>query len=163
MGELVLSLVAIVLHEAGHIAAAKVVGAPVRSFSIKAVGASLRFDFCGISFGREALVHLGGPLTGGASAIIALLIFGERGRFFCGISTVLSAVNLLPIKGFDGGGVLSCVLASFCLPDRAERISSAVSFSFLMVLWAAVLWIELRVGANLSLLAFVLFFMLKVE
>lgn len=141
----------------GHLAAARLVGVPLVSFSVKPIGAALKFDFTGVSYAREAAVHLGGSVLGMLASLLAVL-GGAGGQFFCGISTVLSAVNLLPITGFDGGGILSCVLSSVLQPDTSARVSRAVSIVFLLLLWAAVLWIELRVGANLSLLAFVLFF-----
>ena len=147
----------------GHIVFAKLMGVPLVSFSVNPIGASMRFDFTGVGYGREATVHLGGSAAGMLAALLVVLVLGDVGHSFCGISTVLSAINLLPIKGFDGGGVLFCILSAILLPDTAERISRAVSRVFLLLLWAAVLWIELRVGANLSLLAFVLFFILKVE
>jgi len=159
--EFALSLIAIGLHELGHIAVARFLGIPVISYSFKLIGISIKFDFSGAGYIREGAVHLGGPIFGLVSALITLVFFRENSYFFCGISTVLSCINLMPIRGFDGSGVLSCILSHFCFPEISEKIQRAVSFFFLIVLWVAVLWIELRVGANLSLLAFVLFFMIN--
>ena len=162
MQGIIYTLLAILVHETGHVVASKIVGVPLVSLAVKPVGMSMRFDFCRVGYFREAVVHLGGPIAGVLTAALALLMFQEKCITFCGISTVLSVVNLLPISGFDGGGVLLCILSSVLRPDIAEKISRAVSAVFLLILWGSVLWIELRVGANLSLIAFVLFFMLKV-
>ena len=162
MSQLFLSFLAILTHEAGHIIVAKLVGVPRPELSVNPIGITMHFDFSRVGYLREAAVHAGGPAVGMLGAIISILMFGENCITFCGISAVLSVVNLLPIRGFDGGGILSCALSPLFLPDTAEKISRAISLVFLVLLWAAVLWIELRVGANLSLLAFVLFFILKV-
>ena len=158
---IILSFIALALHEAGHLALSRLIGVPLISFSAKPVGFSMKFDFSRVSYLGEAAVHLAGPVAGVIGAVVALMIFRERGYTFFGISAVLSAVNLLPIAGFDGGGILFCILSSLFSPYTACRIFCILSGVSLLLLWAAVLWIELRVGANLSLLVFVLFFIVK--
>ena len=161
MQGIIFTIIAVLIHEGGHIVASRIAGVPLISLTLKPVGVSMKFDFSRVEYLREAAVHLGGPIAGALTAVLALLLFQEKSITFCGISAVLSVVNLLPISGFDGGGVLSCVLSAIFLPDTAEKISRTVSYIFLLLLWAAVLWIELRVGANLSLLLFVLYFMVR--
>lgn len=156
MGELFALLAAIFLHEMGHFLAAKLCGVPCVSFGFRAGGAVLTFDFSRVGYVREGLVHAGGALLGLISAVMAGLIFGERAYFFLGITLVLSAVNLLPITGMDGGAILSCVLSQFFLPDTVWRVQRIVSLAAVLFLWGAVLWIELRVSPNLSLMTFVL-------
>ncbi len=157
------TVLAVILHEAGHILVAKLFGIRVNSLSLNPIGASLSFDFSSVGYIREGLVHLAGPLFGILCAASTYIFFGSTMHYFFGISTVLSAVNLLPITGFDGGALLKCILSLFFTPDSVSGTCRVVSYIFLIILWAGVLWIELRVGANLSLLAFVLFFMLKSE
>ena len=147
---------ALLLHEAGHLGAARLCGIPLRSCELRLTGAALTFDFSRSGYGREALVHLGGPLSGIASAASALLFFGGRAATFAGLSAVLSLVNLLPVEGLDGGGVLLCLLNRFLPPDAAWRIGKTLSALGILALWTAVLWMELRVRANLSLLLFML-------
>lgn len=156
MNELFALLLAILLHEFGHLAFAKLFGIPCLSFGFRTGGAVLKFDFSQVGYFREGIVHAGGALFGIISSEIAWIVFGESAYYFIGISFALSTVNLLPIIGLDGGALLSCVLAQFLLPDTVWRIQKIVSLISVVFLWGAVLWIELRVSPNFSLIAFVL-------
>ncbi len=147
---------AIFLHEMGHLLTAAWLGIPVRSIAFRMTGAALTFDFSHTSYGREALVHLGGAGAGVLSAALATLLFGERAYHFAGLSLSLAAVNLLPVSGFDGGGILRCLLSIFFLPDTVWRIGHLGSVTAVLLLWGVVLWIEMRVQPNLSLMAFTL-------
>ncbi len=163
MHELFLTAIAVIIHEAGHLLAAYCLHVPIVSFSLKPIGASLTFDFSGASYTSEAVIHFFGPFFGFISAVIAYAVFGHSAFYFCGISVVLAALNLIPISGFDGGAILMSLLSVFFMPDVVWRICRALSFVFLIILWACVLWIELRIGANFSLLAYVLFILLNSE
>lgn len=153
-------LLAMAIHEAGHILTARMLGISCRRFRTSWFGTVLTFDFSHTTYLREAAVHLSGALFGMASAVLARILLGGRADFYLGASVVLSCVNLLPITGLDGGGVLQCVLSQFFLPDTVDRAARAVSFCAMLLLWTAVLWIELRVTPNFSLLLFTLALML---
>ncbi len=92
--------------------------------------------------------------------MLALWIFGERAEYFSGISVVLAVVNLLPVRGFDGGGVLHCLLSAVFPPEWSDKICRRVSLLMTLLLWTAVLWVELRVRADVYLLCFVLYIMI---
>ncbi|MBE6616587.1 MAG: hypothetical protein E7627_01395 [Ruminococcaceae bacterium] len=156
MRELILLLVALILHECGHILAASIMSIPVRSVNICAIGAAITFDFSRVGYAKEAIVHFSGPLFGIVSGIGAHLAFGESANYFAGVSVVLTALNLLPIRGFDGGGLLRCLLSLFFLPDTVWRICRGMSVISVLILWSGILWIELRAGVNLGLLIFII-------
>ena len=151
----VLVVSAIAVHELGHIAAAKLVKAPIVCVSLKPVGLSLRFDFSRVGYRAEAFVHSGGSIAGILCAVFASLLPWHGARIFSGLSFCFALLNLLPVMSFDGGGILSAALSAHFLPDTVWRVCRAVSALTLVFLWAAVLWAELRVGANLTLLFFV--------
>lgn len=155
MSELLLLLAALAVHEAGHYLCAKLVGASLVSFSVTPIGLRLRFDFSRVGYLAEAFVHAGGSIVGMLAGIIAAAFPIRAAHVFCGISLSFGAINLLPVSFFDGGGIVSAILSQFFLPDTVWRVSRTVSFGVLSTLWAAVLWSELRVGANLALLCFV--------
>ena len=77
----------------------------------------------------------------------------EGGMLFAMVSLTLSAVNLLPVKGLDGGVVTEHLLERLYIPEKAERISCILSGIFAVLLWLTALRIQLRVGTNISLLA----------
>lgn len=159
VNELISLIAALTIHEMGHLAAAKFFGIPLVRFRLNPTGGVMTFDFSHASYLRETAVHLGGPLAGILSAAVGWTLL--RDFFFTGISVTLAVVNLLPIRGLDGGGVLRCLLNRFCFPDTAWRIGRICSVSGVMLLWAAVLWIELRVRVNLGLIAFAAVLLLK--
>ncbi len=152
VSELLALIAALVIHELGHLAMAKILGIPLVRFRLNPLGGVMTFDFSNSAYGREAMVHLSGPLAGLISGMVGWMLMNNS--FFTGISVVLACVNLLPIRGLDGGGILRCVLNCCCSPERAWRIGQICSMTGVLLLWTAVLWIELRVTANLGLMAF---------
>lgn len=155
MTEFFVFLLAVTVHELGHVAVAALVGVPLLSISVRPIGLSLHFDFSGVSFLTEAAVHAGGSFAGLIAAALAVFLPWRAALTFSGVSAVFAILNLLPTRSFDGGALLSSVLSCFLLPDAVWRISRAVSCSVIVCLWIAALWLELRVGANMALLGFV--------
>ena len=153
-------LTAVLLHELGHLLCARLMGIPLTGCSVRACGALLTFDFSQTSYRREGCVHLAGAGMGLCSAVLAAAVFGDSAAYFSGISVTLAAVNLLPVRGFDGGGVLHCLLSAFFSPETADRIGRTVSLLVVLFLWTAVLWVELRVRADAALLCFVVYVMI---
>ena len=147
---------AVVIHEVCHVTVAKALGIRRVSLSPKFCGALLTFDFSRSCYAAEAVVHLAGSAGGIISAFIASFCFGKSANGFVGISLVLSMINLLPITGLDGGAFLRALLLMNLMPDKAYRIAEAVSFVSAILLWTGVMWIELRVSANLSCIVFAL-------
>lgn len=142
---------AVVIHEGGHLLAARLMGAECRSFRIGLTGLILDFDYSRLTYGRECLIQLAGSGVGILSVWIAAC-FGERTVYYCVCALCLNIVNLLPITGLDGGAVLSSVL-HMCLDDTvAVRISRAVSLVTAVFLWVCALWICLRTEGNVTVL-----------
>lgn len=160
MNSLFLFILAAAIHEAGHIVSARLLGIRLLYYRINPAGIVLHFDYQHVPYYKEMLVHLGGPLLGLASAATASCLTGDGARFFIGVSATMSLVNLLPVEGFDGGGALAAMLGELFLPDTVYRTSKAVSAVFVLLLWCAVLWIELRVGGNLGLMVFAVYVMI---
>ena len=160
MRELLFLLTAAVLHELGHIFCALVLRIPLAGLTFRPCGAVMTFDFSGTTYFRELCVHLAGAVTGILTAGTALLIFREPAAYFAGVSVVLAVLNLLPVEGFDGGGALACLCSMVCSPERTERICRGTSCMVLLLLWAAVLWLELRVQRGSALLLYVLYLMI---
>lgn len=152
MRESLLFLLAAFLHELGHILCAWRMRIPLTGWSVRMCGAFLNFDFSRTSYWREGCVHLAGAGMGLLTAALAIVVFGESAAYFSGISVVLAAVNLLPIRGFDGGGVLHCLLSAVLPAELSDGICRAVSLIVILLLWTAVLWVELRVRADAAIL-----------
>ena len=144
-------LAAVVLHEAGHLAAARLLGIPVRRGGGSIGGLRLVFDFSRTGYLREAAVHLAGPLAGLLGAATASRVPGLG--TFGGISLLCAAVNLLPCEGLDGGGILRCLLNRSPAGIHADGIARFVSHAVRLLFWLFAAREGLR-GENMSIVLF---------
>ena len=101
-GFLFLGLLAMVLHETGHVLTSLMVGVKV-----KGVGLCMK----GVYIIREAgtpsknmLISLAGPLTN----VALLLLFWKASQTFVLANMCLAICNLAPVKGSDGDRALNC-------------------------------------------------------
>lgn len=123
VGLLAWGLLACLIHELGHVAAALTFGGRVDRLTLTAVGAELCFSYpAPLPYGQDSLVALAGPavnlLAGSAAMALncylpAVLNFG------------IGVFNLLPIQPLDGGRVLYNLLTEWLDPDWADRLSDA--------------------------------------
>mgnify|MGYP004529879623 FL=1 len=157
----IFAIAAVAVHELGHVLCAAALGIPIISFGAKSVGGVISFDFSKSDYVSEILVHLSGPLCGIAAAVLCAAFLQDKTYSFIGVSVLFALVNLLPITGFDGGGILYCVLCMFILPDTAWKICRATSLISSLLLWGTVVFIELRVLPNLGLLFFAIWVLME--
>jgi len=155
-GLVTVTLLAAVLHEAGHLLAAHLLHVPLRRMRIDLVGARLEIGGRMISYREEWLLAVAGPATSFFVAALGSLLwqFGERALYFSAASFLLGALNLLPIRSFDGGRMLEALVCSFAGERLADRVMTLTSFSFLFLLWATAVYFLLRAGDGISLLFF---------
>ena len=124
-----LGLLALLLHETGHLLTARGLGYRVRSLELWPFGAALSMDLNTGS--RGALpVALAGPLCNLAAAAMSLLLLrllprteGVMEPFFC-MNLSLAAVNLLPAEPLDGGRALASLLSRPLGARRARRLTA---------------------------------------
>ena len=106
-------LVSIVVHELGHLVAARSVGIGVRAIRLDAIGGAAELERPPGTGRSEMLVAAGGPaanlLLGGASFALAGALGGEAATvalWLALVNLVLGVFNLLPGLPFDGGHIL---------------------------------------------------------
>ncbi len=165
-----LGLLALMLHELGHLLTARGLGYRVRSLELWPFGAALSTDLGAGS--RSALpVALAGPLCSVAAAGMSLLLLrllpltaGVMEPFFL-MNLSLAAVNLLPSSPLDGGRALTALLSRPLGLRRARRLTAWTG----LVLGGALLALGvygacLGVGSESALLfaAFLLFSAVRV-
>jgi stage IV sporulation protein FB len=162
MGEALTVAVAALLHELGHMAAAWGWGIPIGALRLDLFGA--RMELCGlIPYRAELAVAAGGPLVSLLAASFALPLGGlwEGAYLFAAVSLGLGALNLLPVRGLDGGRMLSCLLAML-LGERAADVTLRVTTGLALGgLWLLSVYALLRAGEALSLFAFALCLLLR--
>lgn len=150
------ALSAAAFHELGHLAAARLLHIPLRSLQLDLIGARLDVEDRLLSYGEEWLLCAAGPLF---SLLLAALPVGlweicPFARLLSCASLLLGLLNLLPIRTFDGGRMLSAFLSSTVGDSVSARLLNACSFLFLFLLWSGAVYCLLRVGDGLSLLCF---------
>ena len=130
---------AAILHECGHLTALLLLGEPLPFFRARQFGFLMtpRSDL--LSYRREILLCLFGPLFNllSAVALIPVLQRGGGEAAFClfAINILTALFNLIPITGFDGGRALAALLAMLLPPRAAHSISAAISFAFSLLFY----------------------------
>ena len=125
IGLLPWGLLACVLHELGHVAAATVMGGRVEALSLTVVGAELRIDYrAPLTYLQDSLVALAGPATNLLWGAAALALHLELATM---LTLAIGVFNLLPISPLDGGRVVHGLLANRLDPDWADRLMTVMS------------------------------------
>jgi stage IV sporulation protein FB len=112
-------LLGAVLHEFGHILAAKVMSGRVERLSLSVAGAELKFSYRKmLSYGEENLVILAGP----AVNLLVGAVVGTRIPLLAAANLGIGAFNLLPVMPLDGGRVLSNLLLETLGESVADNV-----------------------------------------
>lgn len=144
------------IHEAGHIVAAKLLKIPVRALRFHLLGAGLEPGGRLLSYGEEFLLCAAGPLCSLLCAAAPAALWGKSlflRQFSC-VSLTLGLLNLLPVRGFDGGRMLEAALLPALGIRACGNIITASSLVLLFLLWAVAVYFLLRTGDGLSLWCF---------
>ena len=163
----VLSFAAAMVHEMGHLAAARLLDIKMRKMHIGSMGARLFLDSGLLSYRDEALIAAAGPAANLLCLLAVLPILSQRPSadgllFFAAASLCLAAINLLPLCGFDGGRIICALLSSWLGESAAERILRPVYAIFTVLVWCAASSLCLVSGGNLSLLVLCVFLLFRV-
>ncbi len=158
---------AALLHELGHFAAARLMGASLGGIKLELFGARMALPGV-LSYRQEAWIAAAGPTVNlltavpvcrirpqeGAAALADWLVSAEPSAVFALASLGLAAINCLPIRTLDGGRVLDCVLSSAFGPPVADAVLRVTTGLCLGAMWLFSVYALLRVGEMLSLFVF---------
>ena len=144
-------LLAAICHEAGHYVALRLCGGRLAGVSVSAFGAQMRIrDRYRLSYGREALCVLAGPLVNGTLSWLLGLAgaWREELYIFAGAQLILGVFNLLPLWALDGGRLLWIALAWRTDPFLADKVCRVITAALLLALAALGLglWVRDRTG-----------------
>lgn len=162
IGEVAAVALAAILHELGHVAVAWGWSIPIRSLRLDLFGARMELE--GLTgYAAELAVAAGGPLVSILGSALARPL-GEvlTGAYlFSSVSLGLGLLNLLPVRGLDGGRILSCALsltAGERVADVTLRITTGLALGGL---WLMSVYALLRVGEALTLFTFALCLLIR--
>ena len=157
-GVAAMSLLAALLHEVGHLVAAKAMHISIGAMRLDLLGA--RMDIKGriLSYGEEWLLCASGPLASLVFSVMGALFWRHSNLAvaFSGASFLLGMLNLLPIQTFDGGRMLECALLSFTTPQKTSSVLRGCTFLFLWFLWAFSAYVMIKIADGISLFFFTL-------
>lgn len=160
-----LTLFAIVLiHELGHVAAAKSFGWRVLRIELLPFGGVAETEDRGRSSAfQEAAVALAGPLQNGWMALFAVAM-GKLGLwgagwcdYFVQANVMIGVFNLMPILPLDGGKIMQAVISRLLPYYRTLTVCSMISLLLSAVMAAAALLGVQSSGLHLNLLVLAVF------
>lgn len=132
-------LLAAAIHEEAHILCANAVGAPIVRFDIEPWGGRLLYGGM-TSYKQELAIASAGIAANLLTAAFGLISpLGIYGRLFFYSSLCYALVNLIPIKGSDGGEIMRCLVAmqsKALVAYSIERGVNMLSLVFMLVLGA---------------------------
>jgi len=130
-------LLAVSLHELGHLLALFAFGAPPSGVELRSFGIRIVRRGMPLTAGRELIVLLAGPCV---NLLLAALFFAaslaglEALRSPALMNLMLALFNLFPVGCLDGGGILRCLLELRLSPRAADVVCLAVAIAFLLPL-----------------------------
>ena len=152
----VIALSGALCHEIAHVVAMKVFGAKIIKISIYPFGADIRADTSCLSYKEEIVVALAGPVMSLVLSVVAFIFLCCDTYIyvlaFAVSNLMFFTVNILPVRGLDGGRALfSALMMKMDVADayRVYNYISTAAFGVLCFLALFLLWLS---GYNLSLL-----------
>lgn len=153
MKEFLLTTLAALIHECGHLVAAGALGVPVRGIRYDSTGPRLRMGRL-LSCREEGLIAAAGPacniLCGG---ILLCFPLSKELLFFAVTSLFLGILNLLPLKNSDGYRILSVLLCRLPYPS-GERICDCAALFTVGIFWLFSIYLLLKTGSAILLFVF---------
>ena len=146
----VLPFLSALLHELGHYGAACALGVRVEAVTVYPFGADMRLSPGLRSYGSDWLIAAAGSAVNLLLAGVGCAV-GSTMLIACNLA--LAVVNLLPVKGLDGGTML-LALAGLC-GFRGERLVKITSLIGLFFLWLWAVYLLLLADGDPSLLLLV--------
>lgn len=152
-----LIFLSVLLHEAGHLLVMALFGIGIESVTVLPVGIDIKRREKYISYPEDIAVSL----AGAAVNILVFFIFRSCG-FFAYTNLLYAAINLIPVKGLDGGYALEAFLLCFFSCEAAERLIRYISLCFCILLWMLGIYILLILDGNISIFALSVFLFVSV-
>ncbi|MCI8361346.1 MAG: hypothetical protein HFE86_08440 [Clostridiales bacterium] len=146
-------LLAVLLHEGGHLLAMACCDALPKAVRLRAGRVSI--EKSGRLLGRkeEAAVAAAGPLVNLLCAGAGLLVYtcwgGDPAALFGAVHMLFALFNLLPVTGLDGGTLCFLLVCSWWGEERARRFTRLLSWLFAAVVLLTGLLLVLRGNPSL--------------
>lgn len=152
-GATLLTMLAALLHEAGHLLTARLLGVGVSEITLLPLGADIKFSRL-TTYREDILTGISGAAANILSALLLLPLGAHPTvRYFICSNLALAAINLLPVDTLDGGTVLRGILSARMPEKTASAVMTALSAASLSVLWLCSVYLMLRSCTGIELWA----------
>lgn len=162
-GMMSVSLLAVIIHETGHLIALYAFKLPPRKISLRLCGIQIVQTRLFESTAAQITVAAAGPAAN-LIASLALLPLSSY-RFcaaLCACGLVIGFFNLLPLYGLDGGDILRCILSVRLDPKTVRIVSGTVNAVILILLAISGVLIFISPSHNPTMLIASVYLMLYV-
>jgi stage IV sporulation protein FB len=156
-------ILAVIVHECGHVLAARYMKEPMAELNVYPFGAAIRMARPLTDRPTEFFIALAGPAASLLAATVAagVMHFIPEAAFlsaFAAYSLFLCAINLIPALPLDGGRMLKATLSIVLSERAAVRIACVLGVIFALFFGAAGLvgW----PNANITLLVMAVFLLI---
>lgn len=155
---LLLVFLSVIIHESGHLIAMLFMKTGIESITLLPVGIDIKRKANHLSYPYEIILCLSGAA---ANILICFIFWGNQ--FFAWTNLLYALINLLPVKGLDGGYALEAFLLCFFPIDKTEKTLKISSWVFGLLLWMTGIYILLILNGNISIFALSLFLLISVN
>ena len=144
-----ITILAAVIHELGHIIYLKKHTNTKTEIRSTFNGFRIKQNYLA-SYKSDALLYAAGPFFNIISALVIFIvpIPLEFRKLFCIISVATALSNLLPIKGYDGYGIIRSLALKSNKNKKIQQMLDKTSFSLVVFLTFLSLYIVTRIGAS---------------
>lgn len=161
-GAAMLSLIACIMHEGGHLLAMAVCGAYPERITFYGGGIALTKSGmeCLSDTKRLIILSAGCGVNLLAASVYLTIPDNTTVAVFSAVNLIICIFNALPIGYFDGAEVLEILLTKFVTLRTAERVKKAVGLALSLVLTVGVIVYCTMCCKNVSLSVFFVVFYL---
>jgi len=144
---------AALIHEMAHFLAIKCCHAKMEKISLMAYGADISINSSEFSYKQSIFVSLAGVFVNAIAICMSIPYFpNEKWVFFALSNLCLFVLNILPIKGLDGGEALYSLICLKSTLERADKIIKITTRILILPLICLGLYVIILSGWNLSML-----------
>lgn len=149
-------LIASAVHECGHLLAIRFFGGRIKRLQLGLYGAQVSYDGWSISYVKEAVCAIAGPLVNIALA----LLLSAAGRAFelswlylpAGTCLIIGAFNLLPARVLDGGRAIYMLVCGKRGLESAEKLATILNCATAFVVLCLGAYVAYTTRRNFSML-----------